>query len=229
MPTATNAARATFKLETTVKIDISSINEEFGLPPTYEDGSLGTAFVIDETSENSILATAGHMCESDKAMHTALFGDLPVVSVTYVVTSIDGEEHDAHVILDDDKTDICIMTVDGKVARPLRLASRDPSYGETAYYVGAPGGWWPEGGIAPVFMGLYSGHTKNKAGIDKIVFTDWAEGGASGSGVFIPNIGMIGILTQNTHAHDGGGSVSVGSSWREIRKDLTAAKKLLKK
>lgn len=228
MPTAVTAARATFKLESTVTVDVSSVGGLLGGKQTVDDGSMGTAFVVDEYAGRSIFATAGHMCESSKVMETVMFGDLPIISTKYVVTSIDGEEFNATVVLDDDVADICIMSVDERVARPLKIADHDVPYGIPAYYVGAPGGFWPEGGIAPIFFGLYSGHEKNGDGVDKILATVWGEGGASGSEIFVPGQGIVGILTQNTHAHDGGGNVTMGPSWRELRKDLAVAKKILR-
>lgn len=219
--TVENVGSVTYKIVQTVTVIIDQ-QEDFAagralLPASVEQYS-GTGSMIDRTPTGALVMTAGHLCE--------LTGDLidggSVLMSSYALIGIDGEAHDGIVLVDDDTIDICILLVPDAAGRPIKLADQDPERGATVYYIGAPGSFWLPGTI-PVFEGLFGG-TVEHDGVQYSLVTVWAEGGASGSPIFAPGYGILGVLVKNTHAR-GGGAVTIAVNWRDLRKPIALARK----
>lgn len=199
-----DAASSVYKIVANEYVDIRPLKKIMaaagydvsGAPDIQERSWGGTAWVIGGGDETSYVMTAGHICESDTVFHTQLFGDLPIVGVSYSVESASGTTNVALMQSDNDDIDLCTLSVEANLGRPLMLASSDPVYGAEIEYIGAPGLIWG-GGIAPIYKGLFSGRGTPWGGEQEVLaVTVTSTGGASGSPVLYNGM-VIGVFTAD--------------------------------
>ena len=234
--------------ETTVD-DVGDATFKISIEITVEEtivlNSSGTGFNIATGNGISIIMTAGHVCIGDDILEGST---LRITNRVFKITSNKDTSYDAYIVVDNDELDVCLMAVLGEVSKPLHIAKKHPKIGDKVKYVGAPSGFWVED-FVQVFGGLYGGNTDfivHKCTLEEMekiwpdtcddrkvimaFYSVWAEGGSSGSPVFTED-GVVGILTKNTHAHDGGGEYTAGvdmeslAPFFEMAKELTAENK----
>lgn len=167
-------------------------------PPDQHVSWSGTAWVAehDRESGRAYLATAGHVCESRREFTVhGWAGDATYVvkSATYTLVAGDGTVVEGLTVLeDDDDVDVCVLSHQGWLGRPLPLATEEPGPGP-GFYAGAAAAIWG-GGFAPVYDVSVRGRSAMSRGqcnwdpwmkklcdADGMEFTGAVTGGASGS------------------------------------------------
>lgn len=212
-PTPENVGLSTFKVEV-----------EFTVEDVISFTASGTGFAVAASDDLTVIMTAGHVCTTDTFFQDTEF---MITNRVHRLINNKGEIFESYVVLDDDEKDVCLLVTVGKIARPIPFADSSPKIGKTVYYVGAPGGFWVED-LIPVFTGLFGGKIllkfdeEGKNVIWMGFYSLWAEGGSSGSPIFTED-GIIGMLTKNTHALDGGGEWSAGVCVESLKKYLDYA------
>ncbi len=153
--TATSAANSTFKI----------IISENGIP----QGS-GTAWIVGIQENTTYIMTAGHVCN-----HSPLD--------TYELLSQDDKTYVATKKMSATDPDLCLLTHEGYIGKPLWISTHDLVYGDPVAYVGAPNGHYGKG-LAPYYKGNYLGNRYMSAP---------TYPGASGSAIWTPD-GVVGVL-----------------------------------
>lgn len=153
---ASVAAKSSFKIV---------ISNDKGVPV----GS-GTAWIVGIQENTTYIMTAGHVCDKPPLDTFQLIGQ---DSTTYPVQKR----------MMATKPDLCLLTHEGIIGKPLWISTHDPVYGQAVGYVGAPNGHFGEG-LAPYYRGSYIG--------DNCITTP-AYPGASGSAVWTAD-GVVGVL-----------------------------------
>lgn len=200
-------------------------------------GWWGTGWVVARYGGRSYIMTAGHVCETRKAIENPDplglgTGDMAEVkSVDYELIAPDDKHYDGvAVVLDDDGNDLCVLSVKGDFGEPMPLATVDPQYGERGWYVGAPRAIWG-GGIAGIYEATYSGRgvpLKGGCGVEDARLCDnvaevfsTAEGapGASGSPIFVGGR-VVALLNMVDGRFP---TFTVGVPWDTVRAFLARA------
>lgn len=166
--------------------------------------STGTAWIAhySHAFDTTYLITAGHVCNAEEPEREG--------ERTYELESRLGKTYPAKEIkrifqdrLDDRwPIDLCLLLTPGFISQALPIMTREPYYGEKAYYVGAPRGIWG-GGEAPLYVGHY-------AGGELVAIT--GTGGASGSALFTEE-GVFGVYVAGIPSYP-------GAAWFTSRENL---------
>ncbi len=150
--------------------------------------SAGSGIIIGQTSKNTLILTAAHVCQDLSAN-----GVLKITSSIFVIDH-EGRSIRSKVILssnpDTEKRDICLIASEKKIdAEPVNLGEK-PQVGDVSYAISAPAGVTHLPAV-PIVSGIYSGFGKN---INSDLYTLPAIGGSSGSGIFNEDYELIGIV-----------------------------------
>jgi len=199
-------------------------------------GWWGTGWVVARYGGRSYIMTAGHVCETRKAIENPDplglgTGDMAVVkSVDYTLIASDDKKYDgATVVLDDDDVDLCVLAIQGDFGEPMPLAGVDPQYGSRGWYVGAPRAIWG-GGIAGIYETTYSGRgTPFKGGCEdgsklcdnaaEVFSTAEGAPGASGSPILVDGR-VVAVLNMVDGRFP---TFTVGVPWDTVRAFLARA------
>ncbi len=172
--------------------------------PIGEYASMGSGMIIDLIKNETIVLTAGHVCESE-VDHSKISSHEQSVSI------IDhrGFEHDAHVIVatSDNSTgsiDGCALWVPTLKEKGIKFSLFAPRIGQELYYIGSPAGIYHPP-VAPILSGIYSGQIDPSNSLVSIP----ATGGSSGSAVMDLNNRIVGILWAAHNFHH----VSIMTEW----------------
>lgn len=186
-------------------IKILKCTEKFkNMCPIGEYNSMGSGMLIDLIDDQSIVITAGHVCESevdpDKISH-----NVQEVSVV----DYKGVEHQGHVIKasqDNGKgsVDMCALWVPTLKQKGVKFSSFQPRAGQELYYIGSPSGIYHPP-VAPILTGIYSGQIDASNSLTSLP----AVGGSSGSAVMDLNNRIVGVLWA---AHNFS-NISIVTSW----------------
>lgn len=172
--------------------------------PVGEYQSMGSGVVMDVLEGQTIVITAGHVCDSDV--------DTDKISEflqTVQVLDHKGMEHEAHIMMatqDDSKgsVDMCALWVPTLKEKGVKFSMFRPRIGQELYYMGAPQGiYYPP--VVPLLTGLYSGQLDASNALVSIP----ATGGSSGSAVMDLNNRVVGILWAAHNFHH----VSIMTNW----------------
>lgn len=204
----------------------------------------GTGWIGVSDAATTYIVTAGHVCETrtevtmtpdplEQLLTGAEPQTLKVDRVTYEIRSASGDEYTAErVLVDDDQHDLCVLKFAGGLGNPLPLATEDPAYAATGWYVGAPDGVWG-GGLAGFFPMTFSGRAHPFRGTcdndptlkplcdqDAEVFTGAATHGASGSAILVSGrvVGVLNLVDNDFP------NVSAAVPWDEIASALNRAR-----
>tara|TARA_A100001015_G_scaffold305993_1_gene399587 strand:- start:729 stop:1307 length:579 start_codon:yes stop_codon:yes gene_type:complete len=165
---------------------------------------MGSGMLVNLVEDESIVITAGHVCESDVDTEK-------ILSYSEEVTVIDysGKEHNTRVIkssADNGKgsVDMCALWVPTLKQDGVKFSSFRPRPGQEVYYVGSPAGIYHPP-VAPILTGIYSGQIDASNSLISVP----AVGGSSGSVVMDLNNKMIGVLWA---AHNFS-NVSIMTNW----------------
>ena len=171
-------------------IEISKCTKPFQkMCPIGKYQSMGSGIVLDIIEEQTIVITAGHVCDSE--VDTNKISDF---FQTVEVLDHKGMKHKAHVILasqDDAKgnVDMCALWVPTLKEKGVKFSMFRPRVGQELYYMGAPQGIYHPP-VVPLLTGLYNGQLDASNALVSIP----ATGGSSGSAVMDLNNRVVGIL-----------------------------------
>jgi len=148
--------------------------------------SVGSGFIIKITHRGSFIATAAHVCSTDKKEL------LSIVSVieTLKVETLDGSWYDAKVLDYDRNLDACVIFARNLVngVEEVPLSQNAPKEGDKVYNIASPYGIHYNN-IVPIFEGRYFGETGLKA-----FYSFEAAPGSSGSMILNEDGELIGLL-----------------------------------
>lgn len=151
----------------------------------FTNRTVGTSFVYQEEAGESLLLTAGHVCNSgfevpglDVEIKIEGLGPLHIRVMNQF-----GQSWPATMVKKSSNPDLCILKVQGHISRPLPLADAMPEWSERVSYIGGPRGFYGEG-VAMYYEGFYSGAN---------VLSVFTAPGASGSPAFTKN-GVFGVI-----------------------------------
>ncbi len=177
----------------------STFRVELSLLGDYQ-GS-GTAWIVADSSDHSLLLTAGHVCSS--------------APLDYTLVSYSGHKESAFVVRKSDTSDLCLLS-SKHLGAPLNLAAQLPSYDEPVMAVGAPQGVYgcyggsslDECGMAPITRGWYAGGN---------LYSLPMTSGNSGSAIFTSG-GVVAVLVEGYRPFD---SLSFGEPLSHLRAFLS--------
>jgi len=148
--------------------------------------SVGSGFVVKITYRGAFVATAAHVCTTDKE---DLLDSVTVTDIIKVET-LDGRWHDAEVLEYDRELDACLMFVrdltDG--VEEVILSDKAPKEGDKVYNIASPYGIHYNQ-VVPIFEGRYFGEIGKKA-----FYSFNAAPGSSGSMILNEKGELIGLL-----------------------------------
>lgn len=148
-----------------------------------ENQKSGTAFVFQENEHESLLLTAGHVCDTGVQIE-GLDLDFQIEGKwTVRVMNQSNQSWPASVVKYSKKPDLCMLSVKGHIGMPLPLAESMPEWAEEVSWIGAPRGFYGDD-IAMYFKGYYSGSN---------VLSVFTAPGASGSPTFTKK-GVFGVI-----------------------------------
>ena len=172
--------------------------------PVGKYRSMGSGVIMDILEGQTIVITAGHVCDSQVDTNK-------ISESTQSVQVLDhkGIEHEAHTIMasqDDAKggVDMCALWVPTLKEKGVKFSMFRPKVGQELYYMGAPEGIYHPP-VVPLITGLYSGQLDASNALISIP----ATGGSSGSAVMDMNNRVVGVLwAAHTFHH-----VSIMTNW----------------
>ncbi len=157
--------------------------------PVGKYQSMGSGIVMDVIEKQTIVITAGHVCDSDVDTNK-----ISEFLQTVHVLDHRGMKHEAHVMMatqDDSKgsVDMCALWVPTLKQKGVKFSMFRPKIGQELYYMGAPQGIYHPP-VVPLLTGLYNGQLDASNALVSIP----ATGGSSGSAVMDLNNRVVGIL-----------------------------------
>ncbi len=166
--------------------------------------SMGSGIVIDLIESQTIVLTAGHVCESDVDEEK-----ISAYMEEVVVEDHRGMSHQAMVIKasqDNSKgsVDMCALWVPTLKEKGVKFSSFRPRVGQELYYMGAPSGIYHPP-VMPILTGIYSGQIDASNALVSIP----ATGGSSGSAVMDLNNRIVGVLWAAHNFHH----VAIMTNW----------------
>lgn len=157
-----------------------------------EMGPLGSGVVVRHRSGDTIIITAGHVCQTPEAYRNQETQQIAlVIGDIFVITDARGGEHVAELIRFAESPDLCFLRVAGHIGSVVKLADHNPPVGAKVVNVGFPEGIrWDIG--MHVSDGFVFGY--DQAIEDVMMSSVPGIGGISGSGLFY-NGRLVGIGT----------------------------------
>lgn len=192
---------------------------------------MGSSMVVAHARGKTYALTAQHVCSPPGLVDTVVFSGVRQTIMAriewetkVVVVDINGTMREAVPVIQDVRNDMCVLEVTGVWGRPVPLAARPLSMGETAYNVGAPAGIF-DVGMVPIFVGIYSGSTTNLSEDELTsrrdvelsevhLYTFPSRPGSSGSAVLTPAGEIVGVVHSTVPSVHG---LSIASSWASTR------------
>ena len=173
--------------------------------PKGEFMSMGSGMVVDMIQDQTIVITAGHVCESEVDENRISQHSQEVSVLDY-----QGTEHQAHVIKathDNGKgsVDMCALWVPTLKQAGVDFSMFPPRPGQELYYLGSPAGIFHPP-VMPILSGIYSGEIDASNAMISVA----AIGGSSGSVILDMNNKMVGVLWAAHNFHH----VTIMTNWR---------------
>tara|TARA_R100000152_G_C6777161_1_gene206845 strand:- start:309 stop:1061 length:753 start_codon:yes stop_codon:yes gene_type:complete len=143
--------------------------------------SSGSAFVVHNTVNGSLVITADHVCRPSS----------PRTKQKLILTTLTGEEFEAKIVKRDSlrQNDMCMLYAENLKKPPVKLALNKPLPGAKLFNIAAPAGIFNEG-MVPILEGRYNGVSFHGCAMYSIP----AAGGSSGSMVLNNNFELVGII-----------------------------------
>ena len=171
----------------------------------------GTSFAVDNIGGNTILMTAAHLCYPYRpaASQTSVMEGLATLETQFDMSIVIGETAIPidNVLYVDEEKDICTFSIPLDIARGMRIAKKNPTYGEEVWSIGAPAGYFPES-AKPITKGMFSGEAvrinKDNQKLEFFNFSMPTIGGMSGSPIVNSDGEVIGLVS------------AVNSSWHMV-------------
>jgi hypothetical protein len=165
---------------------------------------MGSGMVVNMIEDQTIVITAGHVCESE-VDESRISNHVQEVSVV----DYKGNQHQAHVIkaTHDNgmgSVDMCALWVPTLKEGGVDFSMFAPKPGQEVYYLGSPAGIYHPP-VMPILTGIFSGDidaSNAMAGVP-------AVGGSSGSIILDMNNKMVGVLWAAHNFHH----VTIITNW----------------
>ena len=187
----------------TVKI-AECLPEFQNMCPKGEFMSMGSGMVVNMIEDQTIVITAGHVCESE-------IDEERISQHSQEVSVVDfrGNQHQAHVIkaTHDNgmgSVDMCALWVPTLRQSGVDFSMFPPRPGQEVYYLGSPAGIYHPP-VMPILTGLYSGAIDASNAMVGVP----AVGGSSGSVILDMNNKMVGVLWAAHNFHH----VTIMTNW----------------
>jgi len=191
---------------------------------------MGSSMVVAHDRGKTYVLTAQHVCSPPGLVDTVVFPGVRQTVMArmewetkFAVVDISGTMRVAVPVIQDVRNDMCVLEVAGVWGRPVPLAPRPLSMGETAYSVAAPAGIF-DVGMVPIFVGIYSGATTSLSDDELVsrpdtlsemhLYTFPSRPGSSGSAVLTPAGEIVGVVHSTVPSVHG---LSIASSWASTR------------
>jgi hypothetical protein len=183
---------------------IECVPERKSTCPKGEFMSMGSGMVVNMIQDQTIVITAGHVCES-KIDEEKISNHSQEVSVV----DYQGTEHQAHVIKatqDNGKGDVdmCALWVPTLNQDGVDFSMFPPRPGQELYYLGSPAGVFHPP-VMPILTGIYSGEIDASNAMVGVP----AIGGSSGSVILDMNNKMVGVLWAAHNFHH----ITIMTNW----------------
>jgi S1-C subfamily serine protease len=186
-----------------VKI-IECLPEYKGMCPEGEFVSTGSGMIVDIIEDQTIVITAGHVCESE-------IDETRISKHSQKVSVVDykGREHQAHVVKASHdngmgSVDMCALWVPTLKEDGVDFSMFRPRTGQEVYYLGSPAGIYHPP-VMPILVGLFSGDIDASNAMVSVP----AIGGSSGSVILDMNNKMVGVLWAAHNFHH----VTIMTNW----------------
>lgn len=194
MPDANHDARSA--LESTVKVLVST-RTMVGTVEVAESGASGSGTVTDQKATSfgvvTTILTAKHVCVGVEVPDEILALGAHA-ETTIIVERQDAARFRATVQSLSTDHDLCWLTVNGLVARPIELAKTLPPVGSTVLWAGAPKGLWAgPGRVGFISYGYFAGVDLHTFREPVELFSGAAIPGNSGGGIYFGGR-LIGVL-----------------------------------
>lgn len=177
--------------------------------------SIGSAVIVDHKMRprRTYLVSAWHVCDGGVVEEVKIYDAIyDVVSTVKIeVITPDGNSHEASVIKKDEKSDLCLLEVNKKIGKKVKLAAWPPDWGEKTYNIAAPYGVFNKD-LTLIFEGRYSGHAWKSS-----FFTFPARPGSSGSPVFNSDGELISIIHSSSTLME---NIAIGTTYQALREFL---------
>ena len=166
--------------------------------------SMGSGIVIDLIEDQTIVVTAGHVCQSE------VDGDkISSFQEKVVIEDHRGMSHEAMVIKASQdnslgSVDMCALWVPTLKQKGVKFSMFRPRVGQELYYMGAPSGIYHPP-VMPILTGIYSGQIDASNALISIP----ATGGSSGSAIMDLNNRIVGVLWAAHSFHH----VAIMTNW----------------
>ena len=172
--------------------------------PKGEFQSTGSGMIVNMIKGQTIVITAGHVCESNVDEEKISQHSQEVSVLDY-----QGTEHQAHVIKsthDNGKgsVDMCALWVPTLQQDGVDFSMFAPRPGQELYYLGSPAGIFHPP-VMPILTGVYSGEIDASNAMVSVP----AIGGSSGSVILDMNNKMVGVLWAAHNFHH----VTIMTNW----------------
>ncbi len=178
-----------------IEMDFTAVARLDNRIAVYEGGKQGTGVILGHAGGETIVLTAGHVCEVPQSVKR---GELVLKTVqgTFMVANAGGTLRlKARPVRQDMTNDLCVMFAQGKIGRPVPMAGL-PRRLSKVLVVGGPIGMFGDG-VAYVGEGRYIGTQVTEGKEQSFLSVAMASGG-SGSGVYHRGrlIGIVVAVSQ---------------------------------
>jgi len=197
------------KIEKFVKIRACHpLNPKHCVTKTYN--STASSFLVSHKKDKSYFITSGHVCHNDYGRLVYL----PNFKTEEVIYGLDLnlKKYKYKVVSIDHRNDLCLLSSKRTKLKPYKIAKKRPHIGETIYNIAAPQDIFSKG-MAPLFTGMYSGHSH-----DRLVFTLPAINGSSGSPILNEKGEVVGVVSAVTKNFP---NIVISSTLESVKEILT--------
>ena len=178
------------------------------LPPVVQS-SVGSGLLV-KAKTKTVFLTAQHVCSpKDETIYERDGIKINLVPVTKIFVRVQsGEEIHAEIEKEDEKKDLCALSLKKNFTRPIHWSRIPPVIGDKVYAMSAPMGInHPE--MTLIFSGFYSGRIYSIHH-----YTIPTRPGSSGSIVLDKNFRGVGMLNA---AYINMESIGIGSGYQDIK------------
>ena len=178
--------------------------------------STGSAVIVDHKLRppRTYMLSAWHVCDGIELNTVRLYGVTFAIkesSINIRALLPNGTVHNARVIKKDVDSDLCLLEIEGRVGKKVRLAKNALEYGEPIFNFAAPYGIFNRD-MVMIFEGRYTGDLHGSH-----FFNFPARPGSSGSPVLNESGELVSIIHSASTLME---SVAIGTKYKMLRSFL---------